>query len=113
MRSCSRKSHRERQRHTLAGGPVRIEPGDTLKCWVWDRKLSKYHVFEEKIGRKPLSIRLSRSTLTSQSLDWMTGSAQSLARQLQMTKDEQAKEAINGVFADAVDEDETLNRLRA
>lgn len=43
---------RERQRHTLAGGPVRIEPGDTLKCWVWDRKLSKYHVFEEKIGRK-------------------------------------------------------------
>ena len=43
---------RERQRHTLAGGPVRIEPGDTLKCWVWDRKLSKCHVFEEKIGRK-------------------------------------------------------------
>ena len=30
-----------------------------------------------------------------------------------MTKDEEARKAINEVFADAVDEDETLNRLRA
>ena len=36
-----------------------------------------------------------------------------MARQLQMTKDEEARKAINEVFADAVDEDETLNRLEA
>lgn len=42
---------RERQRYTL-DTPVRIEPGDTLTCRVFDKKTKKVHIFREEIGRK-------------------------------------------------------------